>query len=193
MIDIHSYYKIMDQNHIMLLFKGSITSDLLSSILQITESKLDKIQEEPKTKKKVFNVLVECLQNVYHHIDQMDTMEKELNNEDIFQSSSAAILMIGRTDNDYFIYTGNHIYKDKVGELKQRLDYLNSLSHEELKSLYQDILANEGFSKKGGAGLGFIDIIRKSGQKLEYGFQDVEENVKFAFFSLKVKISNTKK
>lgn len=192
MMDVHNYYKIMEQNHIMLLFKGSITSELLSSILQITESKLDKIQEEPKVKKKVFNVLVECLQNVYHHIDQMDGKAKN-ENEDIFSASNSALLMIGKNDNDYFIYTGNHIYRDKVGELRQRLDYLNSLSHEELKSLYQDILANEGFSEKGGAGLGFIDIMRKSGQKLEYGFQDVKDNAKFSFFSLKVKISNSAK
>ena len=175
----------MEQNHILLLFKGTITSELLSSILQITESKLDKIQEEPKVKKKVFNVLVECLQNVYHHIDQMDGAKKN-EEDDIFHASSSAILMIGKSENDYFVYTGNHIYRDKVGELKQRLEYLNSLSLEELKLLYQDILANEGFSQKGGAGLGFIDIIRKSGQKLEYGFQDVKDNDKFAFFSLKV-------
>lgn len=192
MMDVHNYYKIMEQGHIMLLFKGSITSELLSSILQITESKLDKIQEEPKVKKKVFNVLVECLQNVYHHIDQLEGA-RNVSEDDIFQASSSALLMIGKSDVDYFIYTGNHIYRDKVGELKQRLDYLNSLSQEELKSLYQDILKNEGFSEKGGAGLGFIDIMRKSGQKLEYGFQDVKDNDKFSFFSLKVKISNTTK
>ena len=58
MIDIYDFYNKMDRHHIMLSFKGEISSELLSSILQITESKLDRMQEEPKLKKKVFNVLV---------------------------------------------------------------------------------------------------------------------------------------
>ena len=53
--------------------------------------------------------------------------------------------------------------------------------------MYQEILNNEGFSQKGGGGLGMIDIVRKSGQKLEFNFQNINEN--FSFFSLHIKIS----
>ena len=69
MIDAFNIYNKMDKNNILLSFKGDITSELLTSILQIMESKLDNLQEEPKIKKKVYNVLVECLQNLYHHLD----------------------------------------------------------------------------------------------------------------------------
>ena len=60
----HEAFKIydkMDKNNILLSFKGDITSELLTSILQIMENKMENMQEEPKTKKKVYNVLVECL------------------------------------------------------------------------------------------------------------------------------------
>ena len=69
MLDIFEFYNQMERNKIMLSFKGDITSELLTSILQIMENKLENIQEEPKVKKKVYNVLVECLQNLYHHLD----------------------------------------------------------------------------------------------------------------------------
>jgi hypothetical protein len=36
------------------------------------ETKMDDLNDSPATKKKVFNVLVECLQNLYHHIDDFD-------------------------------------------------------------------------------------------------------------------------
>jgi hypothetical protein len=42
-------------------------------------------------------------------------------------------------------------------------------------------------SSKGTAGLGMIDIARKSGEKLEYDFQPI--NDKTTFFSLTVKIA----
>ena len=56
MLDIYDFYDKMERNNIMFSFKGDITSELLTSILQIMESKLDNLQEEPKIKKKVYNV-----------------------------------------------------------------------------------------------------------------------------------------
>ena len=62
----------MEKNDILLSFKGAITSELLTSVLQIMENKMEDLNEAPKTRKKVFNVLVECLQNLYHHIDDFE-------------------------------------------------------------------------------------------------------------------------
>ncbi len=64
MLDVFEIYEKMEKNDILLSFKGEITSDLLTSILQIMENKMVNMQEEPKLKKKVYNVLVECLQNL---------------------------------------------------------------------------------------------------------------------------------
>lgn len=186
MIDIYDFYTKMQQDNIMLSFKGEITSDLLTSILHITETKLDRIQEEPKIKKKVFNVLVECLQNLYHHIDEMKSLDQAFF-EDIIGESKAAILMIGKDGSNYCILTGNYILTEKVEAFRKKLEKINSLSKEELKLMYQDILSNEGFSQKGGGGLGMIDIVRKSGQKLDFSFQTINDN--FSFFSLRIKIS----
>lgn len=52
MIDAFNIYDNMDRNNILLSFKGDITSELLTSILQIMENKMDNMQEEPKTKKR---------------------------------------------------------------------------------------------------------------------------------------------
>ena len=62
----------MERDDVLIAFKGSITSELLTSILQIMETKMEDLHEAPRTKKKVFNVLVECLQNLYHHIDDFE-------------------------------------------------------------------------------------------------------------------------
>ncbi|MCH8331945.1 MAG: hypothetical protein IH946_11320 [Bacteroidetes bacterium] len=193
MIDAFQYYRDMDESNIMLLFKGVITSDLLSSILQITENRLQDLQEDSRTKKRVFNVLVECLQNVYHHMDSnKEEMDKddEISDTEFTGTRRAAILMIGKQDSEYFIVTGNNVMKDKTDKLKERIDHLNTLTREELKDVYHDVLANEGFSDKGGAGLGFIDILRKSGEKLEYSIKSIDD--KYSFFSLKAKISVNK-
>lgn len=184
MIDIYDLYNKMECNNIMLSFKGDITSDLMTSILQIMESRLENMREEPRVKKKVYNVLVECLQNLYHHIDDEYPLSTEVNGNN---GTKSAIFMIGISNNGYTIMTGNYIKKDKVSTLEDRLEKINALDQDELKIFYKEVLNNDEMSDKGGGGLGMIDIARKTGQKLDYAFTDVSDD--FAFFSLNIKVS----
>lgn len=183
MVDIYDFYDKMERSQIMLSFKGDITSELLTSILQIMENKMDNLQEEPKIKKKVYNVLVECLQNLYHHMDEIQN-----NNDSLEEKARTAIFMIGKIDDQYSVITGNYIRNDNIESLKKRLDEINNFSKEELKEYYRKTLNNGEMSAKGGGGLGMIDIARKSGSKLDYDFQPLDP--KYSFFSLKVKISH---
>lgn len=179
MLDIYDFYDKMERNHILLSFKGDITSELLTSILQIMESKLENLQEEPKVKKKVYNVLVECLQNLYHHMDEVDVTTSD--------KTRSAIFMIGRLDGKYTIITGNYIRSENVKGLDARLQEINTMSQEQLKEYYKKVLANGEMSAKGGGGLGMIDIARKTGEKLNYTFMPIDD--KYSFFSLNIKIS----
>jgi hypothetical protein len=178
----YSYYKNMQLNNIIFVYQGEVTADLVSSILHMMENKLDGDGEDKKIKKKVFNVMVECLQNVYHHLD---SMEVPVTAEEI--NDRTALLMIGKEEKDYYVITGNHILNDRIADIKRKLERVNNCDRDELKALYQEILANEPMSEKGTAGLGMIDIARKSGQKLGYDFHPVNE--KYSFFSLEAKVS----
>lgn len=179
MLDIQDYYHQMQSNDIVLAYKGNVSGDLFNCILQLAENKLDKIELSPRLKKKVFNILVEVLQNIYHHIDEMD------NKEDQYQSILFTLTRLG--DGGYTIMTGNHVALDKVSNLKSRIDEINAMSSDELKSVYRDRLNHGDVSEKGGAGLGIIDIVRKSGDKLVYDFKSV--NNFYSFFSLQVRVT----
>ena len=170
----------MERNNILLSFKGEITSELLTSILQIMENKMDNMNEEPKIKKKVYNVLVECLQNLYHHLDEI----AEPDNDKI----RSAIFTIGKIDDKYSIVTGNYILNENILGLKGRLDEVNSLNKDQLKDYYKKVLNNGEMSLKGGGGLGMIDIARKTGEKLEYNFLEIDNKV--SFFTLNIKVAN---
>jgi len=182
MIDIYDFYEKMTENDVMISFKGELTSELLTSILLSIESKLDFIEEVPKVRRKVFSVLVECLQNLYHHTDENENGHSEERN---------AIFMVSNHEGYYYIYTGNHILTEHVPDLKSKIDKVNQLDKNALKSYYKEILSNGQMSEKGGGGLGMIDIARKSGQKLEYNFLSLDKTN--SFFTLKVKIERYQK
>lgn len=180
MTKIYDIYKQLEERDVILSFKGIMTSELLTTILQIMESKMDRFDEHPKIKKKVFNVLVECLQNLYHHIDEdIDDLETSVNELN-------SLFMISRTSSNYTITTGNYMKPKEVPSLKEKLDLINGMSKDELKEYYKMVLNEGTMSEKGTAGLGMIDIARKSGKELEYDFSAINDNL--TFFSLSVKI-----
>lgn len=164
----------------MLSFKGDMSTDLLTSILQVIENKLDRFGESPRVKKRIFNILVECLQNLYHHIDQPPVHSKA--------DTPSVIVMVAKNVTGYSIITGNFMLRDNADMLKERLEEINGMTQEEVKDLYKSVLADGKMSDKGGGGLGMIDIARKSGEKLEYGFIPFGDGS--SFFSLNVKVNH---
>jgi hypothetical protein len=86
--------------------------------------------------------------------------------------------------------SGNAIRKANISKLQEKLEKINSLDKEGLKDLYKAIIKNTTISEKGGAGLGFVDMARKSGTKLEYEFPEMSAD--YAFFCLKVNVEREK-
>jgi hypothetical protein len=98
--------------------------------------------------------------------------------------------MISKDDKRYCVLTGNPILKGKAVLLTSNLNELNSKDKDGLKEMYKEIIKNTQISEKGGAGLGFVDMARKSGEKLEFTFSDMD--AEYDFFCLKVNISREK-
>lgn len=164
----------------MLVYQGEFNQDIMKSVLTMTERNLDYFGEDVSVKRKIFNVMVECLQNICKHAEHADPKIRE------------AIFMIGMDQNAYFVTTGNHIANEHVSDLKRRLDEVNQLDKEGLKQRYKMLVSNDkGLSEKGGAGLGLIDLARKSGEKLFYDFSAVNHS-NTSFYSLLIKISKHK-
>ncbi|MFN3315310.1 MAG: DUF6272 family protein, partial [Raineya sp.] len=70
-----------------------------------------------------------------------------------------------------------------------KIDYINSLNKDELREYHRKMLDNDNFSEKGTAGLGFIDIARKTDGNIRYEFHHLDNDL--AFFTLKVEIIRT--
>lgn len=178
--NIFEIYKQLEERNVIISFKGVMTSEILTTTLQIMESRMDKLEERPKIRKKIFNVLVECLQNLYHHIDD------DIDDKSTPQNKRNCLFMIARENAAYIITTGNYIKPEDSPILEEKLDKINGMTRDELKSYYKQVLNEGTMSDKGTAGLGMIDIARKSGKKLEYDLIPINENL--TFFSLSVRI-----
>ncbi len=178
---IFDLHKTLSAQNIILVYEGEFTQEITKSVLSMAEKNMESVNEEVTIKKKVFNVMVECLQNICKHSEEFGSNNDEFN---------TAIFMIGKENSEYRITSGNVIYNDRIETVRKKLDQINSLDKEGLKELYKSTLSSTELSDKGGAGLGFIDMARKSGQKLDYDFHTMNNEI--SFFALQSKISRAK-
>ena len=175
---IYELHKTMLERNLILVYEGEFTQEITKSVLSMAERNMDSMGEESSIKRKVFNVMVECLQNIVKHGEELNNAQRE--------QKSTAIFMIGKHGPSYIVTSGNPMRNEDVEKLRGKLDQINNLDKDGLKQLYKDIIKNTDLSEKGGAGLGFVDMARKSGQKLDYDFEKMDD--KYSFFSLKTTI-----
>ena len=167
-----SLFNSMMKDNLGYIYRGRFTQQITDSILSLTESNLTTNEQSNKMKKRVYLILVEGLQNITRHQDDTDDDSSE----------GYGIFVIQRKSDKYFITTGNLIEKESIKHIKDLIDKINSLEKDELKKYYKQVLEEGSLSEKGGAGLGLIDMAKKSGNKLSYEFKDINE--KYSYFYL---------
>ncbi len=172
-----SLFEGMQRNNLSYIYRGYFTQIITDNILSLTETSMDKTGETSKMKKRVFTIMVEGLQNITRHQDAVID-----DNSDF-----AGIFAIQQKADRYYVTTGNIIDNANISHLSAQLDKINSLEEEELKQYYKDVLNYNIMSNKGGAGLGLIEMARKSGNKLMYAFHRI--NDKSSFFYLHTEVS----
>lgn len=172
-------FKMMQSNGIKLVYEGEINQSLTKVFAALTEKKLEDINEDISITKKVHHVMIECLQNICKH---SDVDQKDINNP-----MADGIFMICEEPNNYSVTTGNVISKDKAEKMIGVLDSINSLTKEEVKAAYMKQMREGQLSDSGGAGLGFLDIAKKTGNKFQYHVESMKNDK--CLFVLKTVIS----
>ena len=172
-------FKTMQDEKIIFSFKGVVTKEILDSLYNSLGGENTADIKELKLRKRVNNILVEALQNIYHHTDKEGALTDNIHE---------SICMVYRdSPESYRIITGNTILNSHIELLKNKLEELNAMKPEEVRELYQKKLAENELSAKGGAGLGLLDMARKSCNRMDYDFSML--NDEFSFFSLVISIS----
>ncbi|MBN1251958.1 MAG: SiaB family protein kinase [Bacteroidales bacterium] len=173
---IFKLFKAMQKDNLNYIYRGTFTANITDNILALAESNLVKKDDPRAIKRKVYNVMVEGLQNITKHQADID-LELEEN---------YGVFVLKKENNNYFITTGNLIENENIDQLTFQIEQVNSLSKDELKEYHKKILIDGKISNKGGAGLGLIDMARKSGNKLLYGFE--KYNNSYSYFYLHTEI-----
>jgi hypothetical protein len=178
MSDSINKYSLLGDESILYEYEGLVNKEVLLDTLPKIESILDSLGVNRQNKRKIVNIAIETLQNLQLHSFQIE--ENKYNLPPLF--------VVAKDDKNITITIGNLIHTSEQQVLEDKLNKINSLNDEEIKFLYGVIMKQTvvKFSTKGGAGLGLIDMKKKSGNPLTFCFKQIDDKV--SYFNLKISV-----
>jgi hypothetical protein len=151
---------------LIIYYQGNYEDIPTENIISIIEA--NEIAAKRKNQlRKVMFLSVEAIQNVQRYSAHKD-----------YKTDFYLMFYDG---DSYQVSTQNLIYTKDTAELQKRLDGLIDKSSAELEELYMATV-DAGEATLKGAGLGLIEITRKSNKAMRYDFKKVDEE--FSLFSL---------
>ncbi|EMY78042.1 hypothetical protein LEP1GSC060_1792 [Leptospira weilii serovar Ranarum str. ICFT] len=161
-------YDYLKKLRSVLYYQGAVTHEILGNLTEILK---DRIANE-KRKNKILNVFVEMAQNVSHY-----SLEKEA-------GYGVGLILVKEKNHILKLSTANFLSAETASSLRTKLDHFLTLTEEEVKELYLEKIKGERPEYSKGAGLGFLEILRKSDFPFRSSFEKTP-NGNF-FFTLTV-------
>lgn len=176
---VETLFKGIEKGDLEYIYKGEVTSTVVTNILDL--AKLNMSDEDVKPiSSRIYFILGEGLQNISIHQDKIDGLPSD------------SIIFISKKLGYYTITTGNLVKTQKKEELEDKLNKINSMTVDELREFARYIRKNFTFSEKGGANLGLVEMAKRSGSQLVYGFNDIVQNYTYFYFSIELNLKDTK-
>ena len=189
MIDMTEYTGVVNKLNIKVIYNGPMWEDGIKGLAEMVKTHLAHDQLKGGSSKAIFSVFVESVTNMLMYSAEKKPYAQPPDNK-LVDVSIGTVIMGNKTDvrDTFFVQTKNAIKNENVGLLKEKLDYLNTLTKEELRQYYKEKMRSENDNPDSqGAGLGLIEISRRATAPIEYKFDPISDNQ--SFFTMYVEIT----
>ncbi|MBM2816821.1 MAG: hypothetical protein HW421_3583 [Ignavibacteria bacterium] len=173
----YQYYKVMSDSNVDLAFKGPFSHEILLSLAETLVESISRENDTVNIAKKVFAIFVELTQNIrFYSAEVMTFKDKKV---------GTGLIVLQEHEDHFTILSGNKIKNENAVKVSEYISRINNLDRDELKQLYKKKLSEKSDNENSG-GVGFISIIRKSGNKLDIQMEQIDDE--FSFFVVSTNI-----
>jgi hypothetical protein len=169
----------MSKEEVIIDFRGPISFETMEELLNELKSAPAFNELRKPVRKRLYGTVVESIDNIYKYA--------AFNKADTNGASRAPMLSVTKQDNIFTVSVGNLVLSGLVDSLKSKLDRVNTLNTEELKSLYENVINKEAGEADTGAGLGLITMALRTEVDIEYSFVPMDAG--YSFFTMKIDIN----
>ncbi len=177
--DLLEFYQNMDAARILFAFKGTISQAMLTQLAVVLKQQA---QEEPQIQI-LFGIFVELTQNVRHY-----SAEQSLDAQG--QPYGVGVITVSEEKNVYSISSGNAVTRETASRLVQQCNELNAMDKSAQNKFYKIRLLEDPPEGSKGAGVGLIEMARRSDYPLEFFVRDYKNDLQFFILNARVNKSS---
>ncbi len=169
----------MSKTKTMIEYMGSISFDTMEELLnQLRSTKEFQEMKEP-SRKRLYSTFVESIDNIFKYAAP--------DSPGFIIEEGAPMICVEKLGDQFSVTSGNMVLNDEIGDLTFKLDRVNQLDNEALKSLYEDVINQEADADDKGAGLGLITMALRTEDEIKYSFSPLDEY--HSFFKMQIIIN----
>jgi hypothetical protein len=139
-------------------YSGPLSEQVLTSISAVVKDQLTDSESDLSIKTKVFGIFIEQAQNIIRYSGAR------------VDKSGVGSVSISHTDTGFMLESVNEINGADKQRVAQLLAELKEMDSAQLKAAYKERIKNGPPAGSTGAGLGFIEVARRS-SRFDYAFE----------------------
>jgi hypothetical protein len=174
--------RMMKSNNVIFIWAGPLTHAIGKELLSFSEATMKDSELEQNLHKRVFGTLIELLQNVAQHSPGFEAEQKY----------GIPLAMIRKTAASFIITSGNLISSKEIDQLARKLEMVNSFNEEGLKKLLKVALMGQDMNKITTGYMGLLEMARRSGHRLTYSFEEVNDDYSYYTITVRVRAKDLK-
>ena len=174
----HGFFNSFKEDKLSFAYMGILTNQLVISAISLIEQHLQADLNFRRLRRKLSFLMIESFQNILRYGD-------EPSNKDLIYRKE--MFLVRNIEGIFYIGSANLIENKKIDYVKSKLTEVNQMEGDDLNQLYRKILTNNKFTDAGGAGLGFIEMARKTNQKLQFEFVPIDHEYSYFYLLISMK------
>ncbi len=172
-LDVEDIKGNLGEGELLLEYYGELQNEIIPFLFEKLEKNLEGKEHVTNRAKRIGKLSLEILQNSLKYVQ----------NSELNKPYRHVLFLLFKNGDQYVLISGNTLKKADMMDLHNKLSKVNQLKRAEADESYLSEL-NEGELSSKGAGLGLLEIIRKTGNKFKYEF--IEQSPEYSFYILKV-------
>lgn len=175
---LHTLHDAFRGDRMALLYAGTFPDVHTAPLIALGEAAIGDSDSDRSLRGRFAFLLVELYQNIVRHRSSVS--------HTLMQGAGRSLFLIRSNTNGQEVTSMNPIPANEQALLHEQLKALEGLGPESLKERYLESLQKESRTQRGGAGLGLIEMARRSGQPLHHYMAQI--NADHLLFTLQVRL-----
>jgi len=168
-----------EERNVVFYYEGYFSQTIITAVADAVKIRIEHVGATTMTRRKLFSSFIEMTQNIIHYSDDAHVRNDQPNFSHEVRHGS---ICISAQADRYYLHCANPVRTDVAAQLREKLNYLHTLTIDDIKREYRQTLRSETSEYSKGAGLGLLTMARDAREPLEFEFMPIRGSQNVLFY-----------